>query len=587
VTPPAATGRVFISYRRQETAYPAGWLYDRLVDHLGRDQVFKDVDSIELGDDFVEVITRAVGSCDVLLALIGDAWLTITDEHGRRRLDDPDDFVRLEIEAALRRKVRVIPILVEGARMPEADELPPSLGALVRRQGLELSPSRFDFDTSQLLRVLDRTFAEVRTGPTAPPEPTLSLPTTRVPDGPTAGEAVGAPPREAPDGAAPSRLAATPGPSPPHDPRGTKDPTKSPEPTSPAPAAPPAKRPGSAEVARWIGRPIRLVSAAAVLLVAVVVTLIIVVQAHNRNAAATHQGQTPNGSAIPAQARPADIAVGEGAVWVANPRHATVSRIDPATRKVTTIKVGQTPSGVAVGEGAVWVANNGYDSVSRIDPATNRVETIDVKAHPAGVAVGEGAVWVGNSGDNTVSRIDPATNRVVATTPVGPRPQNLAVGAGAVWVATGNNEGSRIDPADNRVGRFTAFDGTSGLSSGVAVGAGYVWVANNRANTVSLVNPTTGPELGWLRATIPVGQRPQGVTVGEGAVWVANSGDNTVSRISATSRRLVATIRVGPGPRGIAVGARAVWVAYDGNDTVSRVDPATGKATTIKVGPRP
>jgi YVTN family beta-propeller protein len=548
VTPPAATGRVFISYRRQETAYPAGWLYDRLVDHLGRDQVFKDVDSIELGDDFVEVITRAVGSCDVLLALIGDAWLTITDEHGRRRLDDPDDFVRLEIEAALRRKVRVIPILVEGARMPEADELPPSLGALVRRQALELSPSRFDFDTSQLLRVLDRTFAEVRTGPTAPPEPTLSLPTTRVPDGPTAGEAVGAPPREAPDGAAPSRPAATPGPSPPHDPRGTKDPTKSPEPTSPAPAAPPAKRPGSAEVARWIGRPIRLVSAAAVLLVAVVVTLIIVVQAHNRNAAATHQGQTPNGSAIPAQARPADIAVGEGAVWVANPRHATVSRIDPATRKVTTIKVGQTPSGVAVGEGAVWVANNGYDSVSRIDPATNRVETIDVKAHPAGVAVGEGAVWVANSGDNTVSRIDPATNRV---------------------------------------GRFTAFDGTSGLSSGVAVGAGYVWVANNRANTVSLVNPTTGPELGWLRATIPVGQRPQGVTVGEGAVWVANSGDNTVSRISATSRRLVATIRVGPGPRGIAVGAGAVWVANDGNDTVSRVDPATGKATTIKVGPRP
>ena len=100
-----STGRIFISYRRDETAYPAGWLYDRLANQYnGGGQVFKDVDSIELGDDFVQVITRAVGSCDVLLALIGEQWLTITDEHGRRRLDDPVDFVRLEIEAALTRK---------------------------------------------------------------------------------------------------------------------------------------------------------------------------------------------------------------------------------------------------------------------------------------------------------------------------------------------------------------------------------------------------------------------------------------------------------------------------------------------------
>ncbi len=163
VSPPAASGRIFISYRREETAYPAGWLYDRLADRFSGGQVFKDVDSIQLGDDFVEVVTRAVGSCDVLLALIGDQWLTITDEHGRRRLDDPDDFVRLEIEAALTRNVRVIPILVDGARMPNADELPDSLVKLVRRQALELSPARFEFDTSRLFEVLDWTLAEVRT----------------------------------------------------------------------------------------------------------------------------------------------------------------------------------------------------------------------------------------------------------------------------------------------------------------------------------------------------------------------------------------------------------------------------------------
>jgi ABC-type multidrug transport system ATPase subunit len=155
-------GRIFMSYRREETAPYAGWLYDRLSQHFGRSQIFKDIDSIELGDDFVEVITSAVGSCDVLLALIGDRWLTITNQDGRRRLEDPGDFVRLEIEAALARKVRVIPILVEGARMPRAEEMPASLAKLARRQALELSPTRFDADTGRLLRVLDRTIAQAR-----------------------------------------------------------------------------------------------------------------------------------------------------------------------------------------------------------------------------------------------------------------------------------------------------------------------------------------------------------------------------------------------------------------------------------------
>jgi len=155
-------GRIFMTYRREDTAYPAAWLFDRLAGHFGRDQVFKDIDSIELGDDFVEVITAAVGSCDALLALIGDRWLSSTDRDGQRRLDDPGDFVRLEIEAALARDVRVIPILVGGAQMPRVDELPGSLAKLARRQALELSPARFDADTRRLLRVLDRTIAQAK-----------------------------------------------------------------------------------------------------------------------------------------------------------------------------------------------------------------------------------------------------------------------------------------------------------------------------------------------------------------------------------------------------------------------------------------
>ena len=130
-----APGRIFISYRRDETAYSAGWLFDRLASHFGKGQVFKDVDSIEPGDDFVEVVTAAVGSCDVLLALIGDRWLTITGEDGRRCLDNSDDWVRVEIEAALTRNVRVIPVLVGAARMPRASDLPASMAGLVRRAG--------------------------------------------------------------------------------------------------------------------------------------------------------------------------------------------------------------------------------------------------------------------------------------------------------------------------------------------------------------------------------------------------------------------------------------------------------------------
>ena len=151
----ASGGRVFISYRREDAGYPAGWLFDQLAARLGADRVFKDVDSIEPGDDFAEMITAAVASCTVLLAVIGDRWLTAAGQDGRR-LDDPGDFVRLEIEAALARGVRVVPVLVGGARMPRPDQLPASLAALTRRQAIKLSHARFSSDLAGLIKVLDR-----------------------------------------------------------------------------------------------------------------------------------------------------------------------------------------------------------------------------------------------------------------------------------------------------------------------------------------------------------------------------------------------------------------------------------------------
>ncbi len=155
----AASGSIFISYRREDSAYPAGWLFDRLADHFGPDRVFKDIDSIQLGDDFPEKIKAAVGSCTVLLAVIGERWLTVTGEDNERRLDDPNDYVRLEIEAALARDILVIPVLTNGARIPRVSQLPASLHKLPDKHALELSPDRFHSDTRRLVSTLDETLS--------------------------------------------------------------------------------------------------------------------------------------------------------------------------------------------------------------------------------------------------------------------------------------------------------------------------------------------------------------------------------------------------------------------------------------------
>src|SRR5690242_323377 len=127
---------VFISYRRELDAGWAPWVYDKLSDHFGGDRIFMDLNSIAAGDDFAEVITRSVASCRVLIALIGKGWTGAVDAAGRRRLDDPADFVRLEIETALRHGIRVIPLLIGGATMPAPAELPASLAPIAHRQAL-------------------------------------------------------------------------------------------------------------------------------------------------------------------------------------------------------------------------------------------------------------------------------------------------------------------------------------------------------------------------------------------------------------------------------------------------------------------
>jgi Tol biopolymer transport system component len=151
---------IFISYRREDAAHAALLLHDRLSASFGEDKIFMDVDTIDIGANFPEVIDRAVRSCEVLLAVIGQEWLTSTDAEGRRRLENEDDFVRLEIARALDRNIWVIPVLVQDAKMPRPDDLPEDLQELTRRHAARISLESWNYDVGRLITGLERLLVE-------------------------------------------------------------------------------------------------------------------------------------------------------------------------------------------------------------------------------------------------------------------------------------------------------------------------------------------------------------------------------------------------------------------------------------------
>ncbi len=211
----APVRKVFISYRREDSAAYAGRLYDAMVARFGEGNVFMDLD-LAPGVDFVERITEAVGACQVLIEVIGPNWATVKDAEGGVRILDPDDFVRLELEIALGRPdVTVIPVLVSGARMPGRRDLPPELGAMTRRNALELSDQRWGYDVGRLGGALEQLLAEgtadqetvARPSPSAPGTPAVEPASTE--QAPAAG---GEPPAAAGVASAPAPDAVSPAP---------------------------------------------------------------------------------------------------------------------------------------------------------------------------------------------------------------------------------------------------------------------------------------------------------------------------------------------------------------------------------------
>jgi TIR domain len=164
--------QVFLSYRRDDSSHQVGRIYDHLERAFGNGNVFKDVDSIPAGADFRRILEDAVAACDVLLVVIGDRWLTVADKSGQRRLDNPADFVRVEVESALGRGIPVVPVLVGSTAMPAGDNLPDGLRILSFRNAVQVRPDPdFHSDIKKLTtaavlaaQLSPKSVARVRTG---------------------------------------------------------------------------------------------------------------------------------------------------------------------------------------------------------------------------------------------------------------------------------------------------------------------------------------------------------------------------------------------------------------------------------------
>ena len=159
-----ATSKIFINYRREDTSGYSGRIFDSLSNEFGEDNIFIDVTKINTGTDYTEVITQALDKCNYCLILIGNTWLTCKDSAGNYRIDNPEDFVRKEIKLAIARKIKIIPILLEDARMPSAKELPADIQEMCKWQAIEITDSRWKYDIEKLIKSINlgKSFLVVR-----------------------------------------------------------------------------------------------------------------------------------------------------------------------------------------------------------------------------------------------------------------------------------------------------------------------------------------------------------------------------------------------------------------------------------------
>ena len=500
---------IFISYRRDDEPAAAGRLYDALVAALGARSVFIDVDGIKPGVDFVEVLEEVLSRCEVLVAVIGRRWLEARDAQGRSRLADSGDFVRLELVRALERSeehgdIRLLPLCVDGARMPRPDELPPELASFARLQAFSLRHATWRSDLDHLLEWLQAQAPAGTWATRARRRLGLSKLSRR-----TARLVAAAAALTVAAGGVAIALALS----------------------------------GGEEQAQGIGavqgaptplqgKPTAIAAGAGGVWVAEISGVV-----EELDPRTGHVRGTP----IRVPGAPLGLAVGEGAVWVAcrtikssGEVGGQVVAIDPATKQAgRPIEVGAQPRDVAIGAGGVWTASISDGSVSRIDPRSMRERRYHPKGpdeggEPADIAVGEGAVWVVQSKHQTVTRINPATGAVLARIPVAAAPESVVVGAGAVWVASLSKDTvTKIDPKVNQpIGQPVV---VGSHPDDMAIWRGALYVAAKDAGIVQRIDPasmTLAPD------SLSVGNGPDALAVYADSLWVSNVDDSSAVRIA-------------------------------------------------------
>jgi YVTN family beta-propeller protein len=258
---------------------------------------------------------------------------------------------------------------------------------------------------------------------------------------------------------------------------------------------------------------------------------------------------------IPVGANPADIAAGEGRVWVTNLDDKTISSINASDYSVarTPSAVG-TPTDVGVGEGAVWVANGFEGKLQRIDPSTGQVvKSISVATGTHRLAVGEGGVWLASNAAEKLTLIDPELDAPDHDVDLPGPPSDVAAGDGAVWVADGlGGKLYRVDPATDDVSTIAIQD----HPRKVVVESGQVWTINSDDDTVSHIDTDTNQV-----ATIDVGNEPTGLAVADDAVWVTNRLGDSLLEIDPDRNVVVERFSLDFPPSGIAVIDGRLWVA--------------------------
>jgi hypothetical protein len=480
------TSRVFLSYRREETKHAAGRLADRIAERFSSSQVFVDVDSIPPGVDFSQATQDAISGCDVLLALIGPHWTTLENAEGRRRLDDPEDFVVLELRAALDRGIPVIPVLVDGATMPKRTELPPGLEGFTRRNAVHLDAETFRQDVSWLLSELAKILSAAPNGRTVGAGTRLRATTARARQAARRRTRV----QRGDDGRAAPRAG------------------RRPLHARWSIARARAKRP----VRRRCSR--RSVVLAAGLLLLAAVAAVALPGGH---------GDSQHSGPMPATAQPVsfpeaveELGIARDAVWALGEDGARIWRAAPGERPSRQ----EAPAGttqLAAGPSGVW--SGGDEGVLRVD---RRGTSTPLADPPDDIAVAADGVWA----------LEAAAQQIVWI--ARGRARHGSAPAGAVAVTAGGDAAWLLG-GDGRVHAMRAGDEPAvdpgGVESGlsdpdvIAADGGTVWVLDRGNGTLARVDPDS--ERGGIIVARDL-EDVTGMAAGDGVLWLARSDGTTV-----------------------------------------------------------